>query len=438
MSGRPATPSFTAPSYTTRTWATDTNYGAGAQPWSSQPIKVEPPSPAGGFVPGQGAGAPYVNKLLSDAFTQDTNAKTALTTLKTEAQAHAARVLLWAGQSPALNWLRATSGIGTIRHAGYSKLDDAWYVCSDDADVRMSDDQGVSWSSNLVLSVTGGEDCTQVAIAADGKVVVSTKTNVVYTYDPATDTPTHTALSSTSHVGGAAALVVFEPISAKFVWMGINASNNLLARRASSPGTSWSAATTAPTGTWSGAAETAKAMAVNPVSGRVVYVAGTSSTVMKIATSDDGGANWTTQTDLTISISGGPLYVSLVYDTERAKWTCTLSNSSTASQVFESSDGITWTLIATLAKIQLRRMACLGGGLLIAAANISGTSFVSVAGIGIVYSTDGGTTWLVGGQRMSAAVGVFGDENSGGVVACCAASGVFVSARQGNPGKACT
>lgn len=62
-------PPMSRPSGPLFSWATNLNYPAGSDPWAGTAIKVLPPSPAGGFVPGQAAAGEYVNYVFNQAFT---------------------------------------------------------------------------------------------------------------------------------------------------------------------------------------------------------------------------------------------------------------------------------------------------------------------------------------------------------------------------------
>lgn len=402
MSGRPANPS-----YTVRTWATDANYAAGAQPWSSQPIKVEPPSPAGGFVPGQGAGAPYVNRLFNDAFTQDANAKTYQSTL-----------LEYVGQMQALNWpLRVglTVASSTTKSALYNKTSRTWWTFGTNHGRANSTDAGHSWGTASSSPSDG-----YISGDANGVVMVIGKASrYAHRWDGAT-------WSDVDVYGAAftnAARVVYDPVNAKFVWVAVSGGggSGLAYTSNSTDGTggTWSAPSSI-TGTWLSNADARFGLAVDKTAGRVVF-AGIESGNFRFAYSSNGGSSWTVGAGVATAIPS-PTEMHLSWNEEEGAFYFVIGETSGthSCEVWRSADGSSWTKQATLTGWSLKEIAGLGA-LLVAVA----------AGGDVMYSIDQGVTWRIAHIAVSGTpVGVY---VGGGRPVIVTSSHVYVGLSAGLP-----
>jgi hypothetical protein len=425
---RPTAPAFPAPSFTVRTWATSTNYAAGSHPWSSNPLKVEPPSPAGGFVPDTGAGAPYVNKLFYDAFVQDQAAKDQFSTLNTYLETRDAEHLASFGQIQALHFdakvtLAALAGV-----AVWDEYLHRWWFCSsitgrayysyDSAHSIGGYGSVTSWGSttspcagdsdgagNVVIGFTSADQAYGTADDGscwDGTLGVWNKRTV-------------TGFAANGQCAG----MVYDPINSK--WCGVQVSSaGVGAASTSTDRTTWTASTL-PAGSTSSLSPTGACAAIRKDTGRILFVG------------DDGGATWAALVNFASAAdpTAGMTLTHVTGDT----WVMAATTTS-ASKVYKSTDnGATWSLVSTLANYRLRRIVAVGS-LLVAYANTSGF-FQSP-----VYSTDTGTTWKHGNNTFafsapvaSAGAGVF---YGGGQVVAIAGADVYPGIRYGDPGATLT
>lgn len=376
MSGRPA-----APSYVTRTWATDTNYAAGAQPWSSQPIKVEPPSPAGGFVPGQGAGAPYFNKLLNDAFTQDAAAKTYQTTL-----------LEYVGQMQGLNWPQRTAvTLAGKKSALYNRALRWWFIFAEDHGRAFSSDQGHEWTSSSAdpsdTYISGDQDSI-------GRMVIGKASRYAHHFDLSTwnDRDIYGAAFTN------AARVVYDPIHTKWFWLAVD-SAGVPKYSQSTDGVTWDSLLSAngAGGTFLNNADPRFGLAVNKTTGRVVFGAINSANGnIQFAYRDAGGFIYPASLACTIV---SPTIVEMSFNEDEGAFYFVVGETSGTNtcEVWRSVDGATWTKQVTITGWALREIAALGA-ILVAVA----------AGGDVMYSIDQGASWRIAGIAVSGTpVGVY-------------------------------
>lgn len=369
MSGRPADPS-----YTVEAFAPDANYPAGAETWSSNPCKVAPPGAASvGFTPGQGNAAQYHNYLHNRRYAENANAKSAI-----------AAVLTFVGQAPAMHFPTRTSGpaAATQNGAFYDKATAKWYVLANTANVWSSVDAGASWGQETGVSGLGSEHTQRGDADTSGNVVVTTDTRYVFALNASTSTWTKVDVAGAviTRIGH----VAWTPANGGR-WVHSIAD---LGWRTSTDRATWTAATTAPTGTWTAAV---MGVAANKTSGRVVAMGIGTAGFLKVAYTDDGGVNWTTLADLTSTIAS-PSIASLSHNADEGAWYFTVGETSGAHscEVWRSTDdGATWTKMATLANYCVRRIAGFGA-LLVGVASSSSRNDV-------VYSLDGGATWQKSG-----------------------------------------
>ena len=351
MSGRPANPS-----YTTRTWATDASYPAGSDLWSSQPTKAEHPGPAGGFVPGQGGGAPYFNKLFNDAFTQDANAKTSLDAL-----------FDFVGSMPALNFRANASDV--FNCAAWNPAERRWYFGADTAVIKYSANQGASFSADVLSAVAGTNNILTMASDPSGNMMALTAALDWYEYNKGTTTwaqRSNVWVTDTPHSGETYKLV-YDPVHSKWIAGGVKNGGG-------SPGGSfqlfhtsdrinWTASLGEQNNTGSLATCLKGCLAVNPSTGLVMgcYVGDPAGTpTLVTATSSDGGANFTQQP--TSGISFLPTNMSLTFEPDAGLFVLVAATNSGAgtTKVYTSTDGSSWTLKTTLSAACLFSIQCLG------------------------------------------------------------------------------
>ncbi len=342
MSGRPANPS-----YSVRTWATDTNYGAGAEVWSSQPIKVEPPGPAGGFVPNQGAGAPYVNKLFNDAYTQDANAKTELQ-----------KILDYIGQIPALNFLGGVAE--NCNCAAWNGAENLWYFGQDTAVIKASSDFGQTVGADVVPGTPGTNDIAGIFVDPAGNMIALSDTGDEY-LEWNHGTSTWTNCSSTGFnvlgplAGDGGAMAVWDPTTSRWIAGGVNTSTNVLLAY-STDRQNWTASTGTPA---NGGNYARGKLAINPSTGRIVFICRASST-LKTSTSTNGGTSFTNQSDVAIGFSA--THTSLAFDADSGLFVLVMSTNSSAgtTKTYTSTDGTSWTLKSALSAACVSNVQVLG------------------------------------------------------------------------------
>jgi hypothetical protein len=382
-----------------RTWATNANHPAGAEVWHSQPTKVEPPGPAGGFYPGQGAAAEYLNKLFYDAFTQESAIALQMVTKGNE-------LLNFVGQMPVLNFPVVAGSIGDLKAAVFDPTNLTWYAVGNVENVRASDDMGLTWSSaSLVDTVGSNEDCTQVDVDQSGNVVVATATRYVFEL-------TRPSTWTRVDVHGASVFpnccIAYDPINAKWIWVGVMTGPGTATSRSSTDRVTWSASVSVPTSTTaSGAIRT---LTCRKDTGRTIF-ATCDGTTGAITSTDDGGTTWTARANITFGFT--PEYVHLTHSSGNT-WLLTAGKESGLnydSEVwYSANNGVTFTKIATLADTVIKKIAAYGS-MLVASASITSGGTVYAA---CVFSLDGGATWYASQHHKGSSVGAY--AGGGGIL----------------------
>lgn len=312
----------------------------------------------------------------------------------------------------ALNFQIKTTSLGTLRGAGYDPIGGRWYVVGDTENVRISTDNGYSFTATVIDTIFSNEHCHFIDFDDSGNAVVSTETRYVAELTYSTSTWTKVDVQGYS-TGGGPCPVVFDPVNAKWIWRSEDAFGH------SSNRTSWTLITS-----FSHLNSLSLyRLACNRATGRVVamgYAAG----VVYVATCDDGGVTWTAEANVTTAISS-PTLMHLVYNDTSDEWMLTIGEvSGTAScEVWISDDGgETWTLQTTLSSTAIVRPAPLGD---LWVAGARGTRSE------IVVSADSGASW----QRIrhvtdATLIGCFAAP--GGLIALTTGS-VWPSLRTGQP-----
>lgn len=407
------------PSWTVEQWAPDTNYPAGAMPWSGTPTKVAwAGAPSAGISPKMGFPAQAFNYVINKLAAQDTAAKTFCQAL-----------LDYVGQIPALNFATRSTGIGALTGAAFDPQYRVWYAVGATQNVRSSIDQGLTWSAaSDIAAVAGGEDCYGLDVDPSGNVVVAAGIGQIFEKTANTGAWTKRAhnlgLSSPGPV-----VVAYDPIRARWCVVALGTlTAGPCASSTSTNRTSWSASGTPPTM----APAQHLAMTANKTTGRIVLVAHhVANATIFVRTSDDGGVTWTARASLT-TLTANISRVALVRDPSVAgRWLCIVARSTGAyqSEVWASTDdGATFARICSLGASALYNCAPFGSML------VGVTYSPALAQAELVYSLDGGATWYPTGQGATGNVrGVFACD---GGVALVTTDAVVVSARAGKPGYA--
>jgi len=399
------------PSWTVGSWATNTNYPAGSDPWSGQPIKVTHPGPAGGFVPGQGAGAPYVNYEFNRLYTTQATEKSFLQSLTT-----------FVGQEQALNF--RVSDSGDANFAFFNKKYNSWLLCDDAETVVEARDWGNLYDlGSIVASAGAGEDCIHGDSDPSGNFVIATKTRYVFQRPYSSGTVTKVDVAG-SAVTLTEAQVAYDSVRGKWLWWGADGSSYT---KNSSNRTSWSSATNPP---FAGDGSFTNRMVANPTTGRILFVCRNSSpNRLYIDRTDDAGATWTSTTFITIT-TWTPDAVWLTYNESTTTWILAASSVSDAlCKVWTSTDdGVTWTEVSSFTTTLITSIASIGE-LWVALAK--GLAPPGSTRHNVIYSTDRGVTWNIAGLEIASCTGIY--CAAGGFIITTTAGHTFFGHRMGAP-----
>lgn len=333
----------------------------------------------------------------------------------------------FAGQFSAQHFPTATSFAGMLT-AFYDKARRIWYLVGLSADVRKTEDFGLTWSASSVLApLATSEDCASGASDASGNVVISTFTNSVFTLAaPSTWAKVNALGTVVSSADGSA--VVFDPIHN--LWSLIVSKNGIgYFTRTSSDRATWTTRPN-PSSFSNVTIDGPVRMAVNPATGRIVaaslYVLGNE---VRLAVSDDGGISWSVPSPNFI-VAGAGTQMQLTFNEGAGKWMLITgrAGSPMVSEVWTSSDGLAWTSVAQLNTNTSFLQSAVGDGELwagLACQTASGSIYE------VVISTDGGATWERTGMKTSAA-GRRIASGAGGFL-FVTADKVYVGPRSGKP-----
>lgn len=318
--------------------ATDENYPAGGDAWSSQPIKVDPgvSTLAAGKTPNKKLPAIWQN-FIEHAFGQ---------------------YLDYLADIQLLNWLPAVAPGAAMRDACFDNGTLAWVAVGDDSgsatSARYSTDGGQNWTN---ISPGTGFDLRWVA-SKDKDVATTHTSDFLIAGDPGSNAVyqrrsgswTSTTLpAGTDHSTDG----VYDPVSKRWIVVGENGGVNneiFYSQQYTSDGVlplTWTAVT--PTSTYGGPAV---AVATDGAGNTVVMGPGNSSSAAESYVSSDG----TTWNHYTNSIVDP---VALAWDAARDQWVCvTLTGG-----VYTSADGASWSSAAALtlsASVTVRSLVCVG------------------------------------------------------------------------------
>lgn len=397
MAGRPINPNWTV-----EPWAPDTNYAAGALPWSGTPTKVAwAGAPSVGITPKTGFPAQAFNYAINKI---TSNAQASKDVLDEQ--------VTYTGQMHAMNWQRhSIVNSFTVRGAAYNPVDRRWYVIGDNisgtSQVRSSFTWGKTWTDTYVDAVDAGEDCRALDYAANGDMVVTTTGRYVFMRLAGTWSRQDVHASA---IGTSLTCCAHDPIRGLYVAAaGVVGAAAAPLVRTSSNGTSW----TIRTSPFAVSGDGPMTMHCRKDTGRIVWVTlNGSSTGLLISYSDDGGVTWSSQ----VTISAGFIAwttLALHYNPTTQKWMIIIGNTSTGARVYVSSDnGATWSLQLTLATAGLGRGLASFGRMWV---TLSAETVFSVSNTQVVYSLDDGATWKRTGQGFDTSLPtMFGSEAAGG------------------------
>lgn len=384
---RPVNPSFVVP-----TWATDTSYPAGASVWSSQPTKVTFGAPAGGFVPGAPAAAPYFNKLFFDAFTTDAAGKTAN-------QA----TLDFAGQIQALNF-RQPGIAQSFVHGVWNPSARAWYAIETTTNCKASFSAGYTWGSNVI---TGADTLHRIGSDPSGNLVITTAvtSGTIHEFNGTTWTR-----RTASVFGGGSFLsivgkvqIAYDTTSSTW-WMGaLNTSPAQIVCATSTDRVTWTARSVPTSGT-----ETS--LEVVAGNGLLVMI-GRMATggISHVWTSANGGVSWAARADITHGFTAGTVD-QIVYSATEGLFMAVFGNVATpACKVVTSPDGVTWTARGASVTKCISKLANLGA---MWVAHMSNQE--------VAFSLDSGATWKGAGMVLDTPAAML--ASPGQILGLCAST----------------
>ena len=344
---------------------------------------------------------------------------------------------LHAGQISALNWPVQYFSGGVLTCAHYNQFLRRWFAFGTANNARSTDDWGQGgWSDLTPIGGAAGENMLSVAgtYGSNGVMCISTNTRYVFNYDGA---GTFSRVDAYGAAGPTFAIVVYDPIRSKFVWICPSVAGVFKCKR-SSDRVTWTNATTPPTGTW----ENIVAADVNPTTGRIVVfgLAAAPDSGAHCATSDDGGDTWTMRADPASSDTGGAAdqTTGVTYNAFDDTWLAVVGFISLDyTELHRSTDGgVTWsnpqgggTHITTAA---LDRAAPNGKVWCARRVKLDGSTANEGA-----YSIDGGATWRRADtiRLLGIAHGVYA---GGGGFCAPGNAGIALSLRTGKPGTVMT
>ncbi len=360
------------PSWTIPTWAPDTNYGVSADPWSATPTKVTHPGAASvGITPKTAVPAQVINKLLADAYSTDSSAKTSIQGLYD-----------LVGQSNALNWYPGVTAT-SVADVFWNAALEMWVYAGGTDVVKYSGDGGLTWSSSSeVAGVAATHLCYTGAADPSGNMVVLTDSTSLYDCTAGT-WANRSGVLFTAPTSAENTQVLYEPVSGTWCAHWINSGLKMATSTNRSVWTSRLGSTNM--GSVCG-------MAVNPTTGRILAVSSSSSTSVYVSKSDNGGVAWADLTTLTADFTTAALGPVNVYFEEGTStwWICIGLSSSLAGNIWKSTDeGATWTKVLNATDFSPGSIIADGPLLIVRTKKTLSTSHPYK----IVYSVDSGATW---------------------------------------------
>lgn len=367
---RPANPAWVIP-----TWAPNAAYPSSADPWSTTATKVPHPGAASvGFTPKAGVAAQCVNQNFSDAFATDQTAKS-----------YVGSVVDWTGNAPALTfhdevsivnrltmkysaalrkWLSAGGTDGFERTGDILLWPGVTEIPVPQRDTRECYDFDVDPSGNIVV-IPDGIDAVQECNAAGTWAL---------------------QLAVFGGLAFATGNVVYDAFSGR--WIAMSQQNAVAPPTiASTDRVTW-APLTPPA--LSGSSIPTLGSGSTNLAGNIV-VQGFNGTNVQFSHSADGGTTWSAPQTFALGFTQYAAidrYPKPVWN--GSYWLAVAFSSGTASKVFKSTDGITWTNVATFANAQLVCLSAIGE--LWIAVTSGGEQLVS---------TDGGATWRWCDRKIS-------------------------------------
>lgn len=396
-------------------YGTDANYATMGDAHDGAPTKVAPTVGLvrqGFWRPGRQIGGQFMNWVLqqfalvmSGLVEHTAELEEADEAIREDLGALARRMTVG---SSALTFGRPFTEMGDLKFAAYDEANRLWYVCGGAKNVHASHDFGGWFAANEIAAVgPGSEDCTWLDVDGSGNVVVATNTRYAFEKTASTGTWTRVDIAG----GGVPAqtyAIAYDPVRARWIWAGQNVNASFAQVMTSANRTTWTSGSLLP--------NTSLRNLVCKKSSGLVLFAGVNGSTGKISVTLNAGQSWVTYADLAFGFT--PQDAHLSYDRENDAWYLAVSRYSGGyqSEVWRSTDdGMIWTRRCALASSRVLRIAAIDSLLVSVATHALPGAIV---GEEVVFSLDGGATWLPAGLRPmgSTALGAFTGPNAGAVL----------------------
>ncbi len=365
------------PNYLVEDFAPDADYPAGGNSWNGQATKVSPPGASSvGLSPNQGNAAQYHNYLHNRRVVEGNSAKAAI-----------AASLDWTGQAPALSFHTEVT-VSNPLAMKYSPTLRKWLACGGTDGFKRTADV-LTWpgATEIPAPQRTTHECYDFDVDPSGNiVVVPDGIDAVQECDAAGTWALH--LAPFGGLAFATGNVVYDAFSGRWIAMSqevavspptIGSTDRVTWSTLTTPGLSGGSFPTLGSGS-------------TVLSGNIV-VQGFNGTNVQFSHSSDGGTTWSTPQTFALG------FTQALASTQRlpkpvwngSYWLAVAFSSGTASKVFKSVDGVTWTNVATFANAAITSIACMGD--LWLGATVAAEYLVS---------TDGGVTWKWGDRKLVA------------------------------------
>ncbi len=323
------------------------------------------------------------------------------------------------GLSPALNWFPKITVGAEDRWALHVTPTADWLVIGGDAGIKRSSSDAAEFAVDFAPITTGAIPHADTDDSGNIVRTIDTGATAIREYDASTATWSPQTVDAA--IDGFAS-VVFDPVNAKWC---------LIAHQGGG-GAGWYPYTSPDRVTWTvhsiftGLTARPQCMAVRKDTGKIVAMFESGGTISP-RTSADGGVTWASPSNLTSTIASATEW-SLSFNDKTNQWLFTIGETSGthSSEVWVSSnDGASWTAAATLANYCMLHCAPDYRGAWVGVARHATRSEV-------VYSIDGGVTWVRAGVSFSGTPrGVF---SGGSTLVLVTSTNVYRSLRVGSPG----
>jgi len=297
-------------------------------------------------------------------------------------------------QIPAINFFVGAAVV--FGHLAYNPVRRAWIgvgIAANARALRASTDGGQTFAADEIAGMTGTIPAIRVAVDSAGNMVATTSSSVAYEFSAGTWTYRSGFAGAAPDVGAA-----YELAHDGTYWVGYLACAGARAYRWSADRATWASRTALS----SSATNTFGRVAAKP--GLIVScgIPSTATTTTEFLATTDGGATFVGSTFQTVNHGLVVVQQSLQYDPLSGLFVFAVASSG-ACKLYTSSDGTTWTLVATL-----------GGGGRIQRIAFLGSMWLAQMGTqSLALSLDRGVTWRYTGYVADSAVTTLASAGAG-------------------------